>query len=283
MVSSRVYPGLERAPGPRDNWVEATGQLPSYIERIAKHLHYEQGYTISRAIATAINTVKRWARGGTVRANGGHRVTPKTQAQAAKALAEWTALKARNRARTAARDHTAPTGERGDVVDLVKPADKLTEAERRRVPTRPGDTSFPIRNRMDLLKAIRSVGRTPAPKRAPTRRYIMRRARQLGASAMIPRSWNADGTINLTQDGAAALSRVDLARPRPTGAQNYYAYQGRVGSGNVLGRRSKRRLRRRYLLPFIDRTPKTRGLNTVSAPIRDFRRRTRHIGPRLPI
>ena len=94
LVDSRVYPSLERKPGGPDNWVEATGGLPSYIERIAKHLHYEQGYTISRAIATAVNTVKRWAAGGTVTEHGTtQRVSAKTQALAAKALAEWEAKK----------------------------------------------------------------------------------------------------------------------------------------------------------------------------------------------
>lgn len=95
MVQSSVYPGLERKPGGPDNWVERAGGLPSYIERIAKHLHYERGYSISRAIATAVNTVKRWAKGGTVTKNGTtKRITAKTQALAAAAVAEWNAKKA---------------------------------------------------------------------------------------------------------------------------------------------------------------------------------------------
>lgn len=96
LVSSRVYPDLERSPGKRDNWVEQVGGLPDYIERIAKHLHYEEKMTISRSIAVAVNTVKRWAKGGTVTKSGTtKRITPKTQALAAKALAEWNAKKAR--------------------------------------------------------------------------------------------------------------------------------------------------------------------------------------------
>lgn len=97
MVSSKAYPGLERKPGGPDNWVEAAGGLPKYIERIAKHLHYERGMTISHAIATAVNTVKRWARKGSVvkynDPNNKH-VTTITAAQAAKAVAEWEAKKA---------------------------------------------------------------------------------------------------------------------------------------------------------------------------------------------
>lgn len=97
MVSSTVYPGLERKPGGPDNWVERAGGLPSYIERIAKHLHYEKGMSISRAIAVAVNTVKRWARMGKVAKYGdpNHKhVTAKTAALAAAAVAEWEAKKA---------------------------------------------------------------------------------------------------------------------------------------------------------------------------------------------
>jgi hypothetical protein len=86
-VKSSVYPDLERAPGKNDNWVEKAGGLPKYIERIAKHLHYEKGMDIGHAIAVAVNTVKRWAAGG-----GG--VTAKTKAKAAAAVAEWEKKKA---------------------------------------------------------------------------------------------------------------------------------------------------------------------------------------------
>lgn len=124
LVASAAYPGLERKPGGPDNWVEAVGGLPSYIERIAKHLHYEQGYSISRAIAAAVNTVKRWAAGGTVAPHGDpnhKRVSPATQAKAAKALAEWEAKKARARASRGKRRDlataTSPVGSR--TIDLA--------------------------------------------------------------------------------------------------------------------------------------------------------------------
>lgn len=89
LVKSDAYPTLERKPG-KSNWVDNAGGLPDYIERIAKHLHYEKGMDISRAIATAVSTVKRWAAGG-----GG--VSPKTRALAAKAVAEWEAKKSASR------------------------------------------------------------------------------------------------------------------------------------------------------------------------------------------
>lgn len=93
-TQSSAYPKLERVPG-KQNWVDKSGGLPSYIERIAKHLHYEKGMEISRAIAVAVNTVKRWAAGGTVTEHGTTKtITAKTQAQAAAAVAQWEAKKA---------------------------------------------------------------------------------------------------------------------------------------------------------------------------------------------
>jgi hypothetical protein len=102
-VSSRAYPSLERSP--RENWVEKAGGLPSYIERIAKHLHYEKGMTISHAIATAVNTVKKWCSGSTVSSTGGvqtAKASPATRAKACAAVAQWEAKKKRSKVSEAA-------------------------------------------------------------------------------------------------------------------------------------------------------------------------------------
>lgn len=90
-VSSHAYPSLERVPG-KQNWVDEAGGLPSYIERIAKHLHYERGMPIGRAIAVAVSRCKMWA-------GGGDNVDPDTRAKAAKAIAEWEAKKAKAHAK----------------------------------------------------------------------------------------------------------------------------------------------------------------------------------------
>lgn len=68
MVSSRAYPDLERKKGGPDNWVEKAGGLPDFIERIAKHLHYEEGFTISHAIAAAVNRCKELCAKGNTKA-----------------------------------------------------------------------------------------------------------------------------------------------------------------------------------------------------------------------
>ena len=72
-------------PGGRQNWVDKAGGLPKFIRAIA-HALIRKGMDKSKAIATAVNTVKRWAAGG-------KGVNAKTQAKAVKALAEWEAKK----------------------------------------------------------------------------------------------------------------------------------------------------------------------------------------------
>jgi hypothetical protein len=60
------------------------------------------------------------------------------------------------------------------------------------------DGSFPIPNRGSLGDAIRAVGRarpnTPE-QRAKVRRHIIKRARALGATDMIPDTWRSNGTM----------------------------------------------------------------------------------------
>lgn len=55
------------------------------------------------------------------------------------------------------------------------------------------DGSYPIRNVSDLHNAIRAVGRGGANHDA-IRRFIMRRARALGAMDAIPDSWTSGGS-----------------------------------------------------------------------------------------
>ena len=83
---------LERSPGKNDNWIEANGKLPRYIEEIAVALHEKRGMSISHAIATAVGRVKRWAATSK---------DPATKAKAVKAVAQWEALRAKAAAKRA--------------------------------------------------------------------------------------------------------------------------------------------------------------------------------------
>lgn len=86
----RMGTGLDRSPG--KNWVEMTGRLPAYVEEIAKSIHEKRGLPLEQAIPIAIAQIKKWAAGG-------GDVSAETRARAAKALAQWEALKAENSAR----------------------------------------------------------------------------------------------------------------------------------------------------------------------------------------
>ena len=97
---SAETPRLEATPdklGPGGLWhtpdrhVGQAQKLPNYIEHIAHALMRDQGMDESRAIATAINAVKRWAKGDLHWGNG--HVTPEVQQASQRALAEWERLK----------------------------------------------------------------------------------------------------------------------------------------------------------------------------------------------
>lgn len=76
---------------PKKNWVEKSGGLPNYICKIARAI-MRSGKSKSSAIAIAISRTKKWAAGG-------DDVDADTRAKAAKAVAQWEALKAKNKAK----------------------------------------------------------------------------------------------------------------------------------------------------------------------------------------
>ncbi len=110
LVASFAGCSLDRSPG--KNWVEGAGGLPEYICRIARAIHRD-GTPISRAIAIAVSRVKKWAAGA-------DDVDADTRAKAAKALAEWEALKVKNKAKTAAKKVTS-RGSGRDRVEASNP------------------------------------------------------------------------------------------------------------------------------------------------------------------
>jgi hypothetical protein len=86
LAKASVHEPVGRPGGP-GLWRHKGLQLPAYIQHIANDLREKRGMDTSRAIATAIAAVKRWAAGG-------GNVDAGTRAAAQKALAEWEALKA---------------------------------------------------------------------------------------------------------------------------------------------------------------------------------------------
>lgn len=79
----------------RHNWVEDVGGLPEYMCEVARAIERSGGHDLDSAIPIAISRCKIWSTGKGVNA--------KTQAKAAKAIAEWEAKKARAAAKGAAK------------------------------------------------------------------------------------------------------------------------------------------------------------------------------------
>jgi len=85
------------------------------------------------------------------------------------------------------------------------------------------DGSYPIPNKDFLRRAIMAYGRAPAGKRAAVRRHIIKRARALGATDMIPDSWKKASamantpklTLDLTDAVASVLASSNLLVPSP--------------------------------------------------------------------
>jgi hypothetical protein len=93
-VKSSAYPGLDRSP--KKNWVDKAGGLPKYIERIAKHLHYEKGMDIGHAIAMAVNVVKKMCAAGDTNFPGKQNVNAGSRAEACAAVKQWESKKLRH-------------------------------------------------------------------------------------------------------------------------------------------------------------------------------------------
>jgi hypothetical protein len=139
--------------GTGKNWVTKNGGLPLYIRAVAHSLK-RAGMSEMQAVVLAIGVIRRWASGkGTV--------TAATRARAAKALAEWDALKARSHSHTAGRS---------DTVDLsltsVSDGPRVTVNDMLKTPAA-------------CRAAAKNLHKLPAPLRAKMRKRIAVRAKQL--------------------------------------------------------------------------------------------------------
>ena len=111
-----------------------------------------------------------------------------------------------------------------------------------------GGFSFPIADHEDLSSAIRAVaGR--ASKSPPTaiRRYIIRRARQLNLSSMIPGTWRADGTSAGSSRSSATIApgdaEVTLRLMLAEAGENRLARQHRGATASDRAEQDRRRYR----------------------------------------
>ena len=103
-VILKLSAGCSLDSSPKKNWVEKSGGLPNYVCEVAKGV-MRSGKSKSQAIAIAISRIKKWAAGG-------DDVEADTRAKAVKALAQWEALKVKNKAKNVvAASHMTEEGE----------------------------------------------------------------------------------------------------------------------------------------------------------------------------
>lgn len=74
------------------------------------------------------------------------------------------------------------------------------------------DGSFPIRNESDLKNAIKAYGRAKESDRAKVRKHIMKRARALGKTDLIPEDWKNAASAAITASLMSMREKVDAAR-----------------------------------------------------------------------
>lgn len=89
-------PPLPEKPGGPDNWVEAAGGLPDYIDRIARHLFHGNKArfpTVGKAVAAAVSRVKVWCASSD---------NPAVKAKACNAVRQWMQKRARSHVTKAA-------------------------------------------------------------------------------------------------------------------------------------------------------------------------------------
>lgn len=79
------------------NWVDKVGGLPKFITRIKNHL-VKKGMATSRAIATAVNVVKKMCASGDTNWPGKQNVNAGSRAEACGAVADWERKKAQSHA-----------------------------------------------------------------------------------------------------------------------------------------------------------------------------------------
>jgi len=169
--------------GTQGLWHHQGWQLPAYIQNVAKGM-MESGMDRESAIVEAIGTVRRWA-------TGGGNVHPEVRAAAAKAIAEWDALKA-----------STHSNVWEEVTELATPTAEMRQNALKKgaaLPPAAGSSSnearFPLTNRKLASDAVKMVQLAKPESQQPMiRRWLMKQLRAKGWADLIPSAWNADGT-----------------------------------------------------------------------------------------
>src|SRR5882762_5339925 len=112
-VKTPYYSSHHSPTGTQGLWHTPGLELPAYIQNVVKGI-MKSGKSRQEAIPIAIGRIKVWA-------GGGGNVTPEVRAAAAKALAEWNALKAKAKGKNMSSDLPEGRVELGIFNSLLHP------------------------------------------------------------------------------------------------------------------------------------------------------------------
>lgn len=185
--SSKIHPSLDRKPGV-SNWVDQEGDLPSYIDRIAKHIHSDSGLSRSHAIAAAVNRVKELAAKG--------------NAQAIRAVAQWERKKASARARP------NKSGKGRASVSLAKSDDEKRKKSVRSL-TRKNETDEDRRNESKVKVASARAGASGV-RSTVAGRHVRTRNRQAARVGGGVRPWDENKIVR--DQGGRFGEKIDAAQ-----------------------------------------------------------------------
>jgi hypothetical protein len=205
-----------------NNWIDrtGTGNLPKFIGDIAGDLITERGKSTGEAIQLAVGICKRWC-------DGQGNVTATTREKACTAIAEWDAKKAQAQVSKDGDDYDHRVGLLKGIGQLLGFAAEdevldpivkryVSPKERKKLASSGGAMpggSFPIASEQDLRNAIKAVGR--AKNYTAAKAHIIKRAKALGLTNLLPASWKASevrkeaGTVKAVSEDASTSTATD--------------------------------------------------------------------------
>ncbi|WP_242892451.1 hypothetical protein [Actinomadura litoris] len=138
-----------------------------------------------------------------------------------------------------------------------------------------GDPSYPIGDAEDLGKAISAVGRG-GKDHDKIRAYIVRRAKALGKTDMLPDGWNASGAMKETAQLAESSPLTEATRGQATGARMRIKLIDRGwGSSGYYGEAVLRRAAADRIFPagtqmFLDHPAASEAIERPERSVRDL-------------
>lgn len=202
---STVHPDIPNKPGVT-NWVQEAGGLPKYIERVAKHIHHDSGYSVSRAIAAAVSQTKKRAAGG--------------NKQAAAAIVKWNKMKASSNSKSTNLSVSQEYREKAPTV-TVKDGNK--------------GGNYPIKDKTKLKSAVRLFkmhrSKYSPAKQAEIRKHILSAAKKLGTEVSL--SNEGDNPLEMAIPGGTRDFNEQKHRRGPGGKFAQKAGGGTTGSSKT--------------------------------------------------